>query len=314
MLLSSLTVVISLIVVIYSAERLVHHAAEIANYFKVSPLIIGMVILGFGTSSPEIVIAIVASLNDQSTLAIGNAIGSNIANIGLILGCVLLLKPIKAPEENTFLHESVTLLIITLFLSMMTYNLYLSRFDGIMLLMILLLLFGIKIFNKKHLSDDTVTAKTHHTTHPLKSGLWVIFSLLLLIIGSKLLVFAATNVGKFLGMSDFIIGLIIVAIGTSIPELAASVAAVFKNQGGLAIGNVIGSNIFNTLAVTGVATIITPTAVSRTIIYRDLSYMGLLTAFLTYLLLMRKGKLITRAYGAALIISYVIYICVTGLL
>ncbi|WP_440682554.1 calcium/sodium antiporter [Cysteiniphilum halobium] len=313
MLLSSFTVIISLIVVIYSAERLVHYAAEIAAYFKVSSLIIGMVILGFGTSSPEIVIAIVASLNDQSSLAIGNAIGSNIANIGLILGCVLLLKPIKIPQENIFLRESVTLLIISIFLLIMTYNLYLSRLDGILLLVILLLLFGVKVFNKKHIYNDTTTAEMINRTHPLKSALWIIFSLLLLIISSKLLVLGATNVGEFLGMSDFIIGLIIIAIGTSIPELAASVAAVFKNQGDLAIGNVIGSNIFNTLAVTGIAIVIAPTAVSSTIIYRDIFYMVLLTVFLTYLLIIKKGKLITRGSGIALVLSYVIYICVIGL-
>ncbi|WP_192484099.1 MULTISPECIES: calcium/sodium antiporter [Cysteiniphilum] len=314
MLLNTFIVIISLIVVIYSAERLVHRTAEIASYFNISPLIIGMVILGFGTSSPEIVVAIVASLNDQSTLAIGNAIGSNVANMGLILGCVLLIRPIKTPEDNTFIKESAILLIITIFLLVIIYNLYLSRFDGIMLLIILLLLFAIKIFNTKQPSNSTVIKEKNHSIKPFKSGLWIVFYLLLLILGSKLLVFGATHLGQLLGMSDFVIGLIIIAIGTSIPELAASAAAVLKNQGDLAIGNIIGSNIFNILAVIGIATLIRPTAVSSTIIYRDMSYTALLTIFLTYLLLVKKGRVITRPYGAMLIISYILYIGTIGLL
>ena len=262
MLLASFAILIGLPILLWSAGKFVGGAASVANHFGVSPLLIGMLIIGFGTSAPEIIVSVFAAIQGNSGIALGNAYGSNIANILLILGLTAIISPIAVKSE-IIKKELPVLLGITFFAVWQVWDLSISKDDAFSLLGLFVLLLSWSIYHgmkgdKDALADEydeeinsnEGTVKTH--------VMWLITGLLLLVASSRMLVWGAVEVATFFGVSDTIIGLTVIAIGTSLPELASSLMAVKKGEHDLAIGNVIGSNMFNTLAVVGIAGTIQP--------------------------------------------------------
>ena len=313
MLMSIAAIVVGLVILVWSADRFVDGASATARYAGMPPLLIGMVIVGFGTSAPEIVVSVIAALQGNPGLALGNAYGSNIANIGLILGITALISPILV-HSQVLRKELPVLLLVTLLSLALVWNGMLSRTDAIILLVVfvLFMVWSIKQGMKQPadsmagdeeeaLNDNTMSAKT--------AIFWLVVGLVLLVASSRLLVWGAVDIAQAFGVSDLIIGLTIVAIGTSLPELASSIAAIRKNQHDLAIGNVIGSNLFNTLAVVGLAGVISPMSVASEVISRDFMVMIGLTLLLFVLGYGFKGRTgrISRYSGALLVVLYLAY-------
>ncbi|WP_394220907.1 calcium/sodium antiporter [Alteromonas gracilis] len=312
MLLASLAILIGLPVLIWSAGKFVGGSASVANHFGVSPLLIGMLIIGFGTSAPEIIVSIFAAIQGNSGIALGNAYGSNIANILLILGLTALISPIAVKSE-IIKKELPVLLGITFFAAWQVWDLRISKDDAFSLLGLFVLLISWSIYHgmkgdKDALADEydeeinsnEGTVKTH--------VMWLIAGLLLLVASSRMLVWGAVEVATFFGVSDTIIGLTVIAIGTSLPELASSLMAVKKGEHDLAIGNVIGSNMFNTLAVVGIAGTIQPMAVGSEFLYRDVMVMfaSTIALFIFCIGIKRQGRL-NRLEGGAFVLAYAAY-------
>ncbi|NDW15140.1 calcium/sodium antiporter [Alteromonas genovensis] len=312
MFLACLAIAIGLPVLLWSAGKFVGGAASVANHFGVSPLLIGMLIIGFGTSAPEIIVSIFAALQGNSGIALGNAYGSNIANILLILGLTAVISPIAVKSE-IIKKELPVLLGITFFAAWQVLDQQVSKDDAFSLLGLFVLLISWSIYHgmkgdKDALADEyndeinasEGTVKTH--------VIWLVAGLLLLVASSRMLVWGAVEVATFFGVSDTIIGLTVIAIGTSLPELASSLIAVKKGEHDLAIGNVIGSNMFNTLAVVGIAGTIQPMAVSSDFIYRDIAVMlaSTVALFIFCIGIKRQGRL-NRVEGGAFVLAYMAY-------
>ena len=312
MLLASLAILIGLPVLLWSAGKFVGGAASVANHFGVSPLLIGMLIIGFGTSAPEIIVSVFAAIQGNSGIALGNAYGSNIANILLILGLTAIISPIAVKSE-IIKKELPVLLGITFFAAWQVWDLNISKDDAFSLLGLFVLLLSWSIYHgmkgdKDALADEydeeinsnEGTVKTH--------VMWLIAGLLLLVASSRMLVWGAVEVATFFGVSDTIIGLTVIAIGTSLPELASSLMAVKKGEHDLAIGNVIGSNMFNTLAVVGIAGTIQPMAVGSEFLYRDVMVMfaSTIALFIFCIGIKRQGRL-NRLEGGAFVLAYAAY-------
>ena len=312
MLLASLAILIGLPVLLWSAGKFVGGAASVANHFGVSPLLIGMLIIGFGTSAPEIIVSIFAAIQGNSGIALGNAYGSNIANILLILGLTAIISPIAVKSE-IIKKELPVLLGITFFAAWQVWDLNISKDDAFSLLGLFVLLLSWSIYHgmkgdKDALADEydeeinsnEGTVKTH--------VMWLIAGLLLLVASSRMLVWGAVEVATFFGVSDTIIGLTVIAIGTSLPELASSLMAVKKGEHDLAIGNVIGSNMFNTLAVVGIAGTIQPMTVGSEFLYRDVMVMFASTIALFIFCIGIKGQgRLNRLEGGAFVLAYAAY-------
>lgn len=312
MLLASLAILIGLPVLLWSAGKFVGGAASVANHFGVSPLLIGMLIIGFGTSAPEIIVSVFAAIQGNSGIALGNAYGSNIANILLILGLTAIISPIAVKSE-IIKKELPVLLGITFFAAWQVWDLNISKDDAFSLLGLFVLLLSWSIYHgmkgdKDALADEydeeinsnEGTVKTH--------VMWLVAGLLLLVASSRMLVWGAVEVATFFGVSDTIIGLTVIAIGTSLPELASSLMAVKKGEHDLAIGNVIGSNMFNTLAVVGIAGTIQPMAVGSEFLYRDVMVMfaSTIALFIFCIGIKRQGRL-NRLEGGAFVLAYAAY-------
>jgi cation:H+ antiporter len=315
MLMSIAAIVLGLAVLVWSADRFVDGASATARYAGMPPLLIGMVIVGFGTSAPEIVVSIISALEGNPGLALGNGYGSNIANIGLILGITALISPISV-HSQVLRKELPILLLITLLSLALVWNGMITRLDAAILLGVFVLLMGWSIKQGMSNGKDSMTGEEvqelDENLMSLKQAIfWLVAGLLLLIVSSRILVWGAVNIAQAFGVSDLIIGLTIVAIGTSLPELASSIAAIRKNEHDLAIGNVIGSNLFNTLAVVGLAGIIHPMEVATEVISRDFMVMGGLTLslfVLGYGFKGRQGRI--NRYAGALLLA--VYVCYTG--
>ena len=312
MLLASLAILIGLPVLLWSAGKFVGGAASVANHFGVSPLLIGMLIIGFGTSAPEIIVSVFAAIQGNSGIALGNAYGSNIANLFLILGLTAIISPIAVKSE-IIKKELPVLLGITFFAAWQVWDLNISKDDAFSLLGLFVLLLSWSIYHgmkgdKDALADEydeeinsnEGTVKTH--------VMWLIAGLLLLVASSRMLVWGAVEVATFFGVSDTIIGLTVIAIGTSLPELASSLMAVKKGEHDLAIGNVIGSNMFNTLAVVGIAGTIQPMTVGSEFLYRDVMVMfaSTIALFIFCIGIKRQGRL-NRLEGGAFVLAYAAY-------
>ncbi|MBO1520059.1 calcium/sodium antiporter [Oceanisphaera pacifica] len=313
MLLSIAAIVLGLALLVWSADRFVDGASATARFAGMPPLLIGMVIVGFGTSAPEIVVSVISAWQGNPGLALGNGYGSNIANIGLILGTTALISPI-AVHSQVLRKELPILLLITLLSLALLWNGSISRLDAIVLLVVFVLLMGWSIRQGMKGNTDSMSAdaavELGDNPMSLKMALfWLIVGLLLLVASSRLLVWGAIDVAQAFGVSDLVIGLTIVAIGTSLPELASSLAAIRKNEHDLAIGNVIGSNLFNTLAVVGLAGAISPMSVASEVISRDFVVMIGLTLLLFLLGYGFKGRpaRISRYGGALLLFIYISY-------
>jgi cation:H+ antiporter len=300
-----------LVLLVWSADRFVEGAASTARYFGMPPLLIGMVVVGFGTSAPEMVVSAISSFQGNPGIALGNAYGSNIANIALILGLTSVISPI-AVHSQILRKELPILTAVTLLAAWQLWDGELSRFDAMVLLgvfaglMIWTILQGIK--QSDTLGEDVEKKMQTQELSIKQSILWLIIGLLLLIASSRLLVWGAVKIAQGFGVNDLIIGLTIVAVGTSLPELASSIIAIRKNEHDLALGNVVGSNLFNTLAVVGIAGTIHPMSVSAEVLSRDISVMALLTIILFAVGFGFRGPgRINRYEGALLLAGYIGY-------
>jgi len=314
MLLSILSVICGLILLVWSADRFVEGAAATANNLGVSTLIIGITIIGFGTSAPEILISLISVFEETPDLAIGNAIGSNIANIGLILGVTALFIPLSF-HSKLISREFPILLAATALFVWSLWDLQLDLLDGTLMLLFLgLALVYLARFSQTDTDDPISTELDAEIPHDMRTStalLWTLIGLLVLVGSSKLLVWGAVNIATWLGVSELVIGLTIVALGTSLPELAAAIAAARKNEPEMVMGNVIGSNMFNSLAVIGLPALMVDFSVSEQAMQRDLPVMLLLTAFLYLASRLPKNSFcrITKAKGALLLASFFGYQC-----
>ncbi len=312
MIFSILAIVIGLIILVYSADRFIEGSASVAKHFEVSPLLIGMVIVGFGTSSPELMVSALSAYNGNPGIALGNAYGSNITNIALILGISALINPISV-HSKVLKKELPILTVITIIASIQLFDGNITRMDAGILIIIFSFLMVWSVWESKNKKDDILAVEVESELKdriiPLKKAFfWLILGLLLLIISSRILVWGAVTLAKLLGISDLIIGLTIVAVGTSLPELASSIIAAKKGEHDIALGNIVGSNLFNTLAVVGLAGMIKPMNVDQDILYRDIPVMFLLTLslFIFGYGFKRTGR-INRYEGFLLLSSYIAY-------
>ena len=311
MLVSCLFVLIGLIVLVYGADIFVVGAASAARRLGMPPLIIGLTIVGFATSAPEIIVGSVSAWQGKTAIAIGNALGSNITNIGLVLGISVLLLPLPV-ASNTIKREYTLMCVSIITALILMLDGYLSRYDGTILLFALVLAIGWIIWIAQHSKpDDPLKSEFTKELKVMdslgKASLKLFIGLALLLFGAEVLVHGAVSIAEYYGVSDLIIGLTIVAIGTSLPELAASIASLIKKEADIAIGNIIGSNMFNMLAVLGVPALIHPDSVENAVLVRDFPAMIGLTLLLgTMVFMTDKGKLI-RSEGALLLLCFFAY-------
>ena len=312
MTLAFVAVVAGLALLVWSADRFIDGAAVSARYFGMPPLLIGMVIVGFGTSAPEMVVSAIAATQGNPGLALGNAYGSNITNIALILGLTAVLSPI-AVHSQVLRKELPILIAVTALAAWQLADGSLSRMDAGILIAVFFVLMGWTIYQGMQKSPDAfgteMEAEFNTESMTLKTALiWLFVGLVLLVVSSRLLVWGAVEIALAFGVSDLIIGLTVVAIGTSLPELASSLVAVKKGEHDIALGNVIGSNLFNTLGVVGIAGLIHPFAVPAEILTRDIVVMAGLTIaiFIFGFGFGRQGR-INRIEGGALMLVFVAY-------
>lgn len=307
---------IGLILLVWSSDLFIDGAASVAKHMSISPLIIGVVVLGFGTSAPEIVVAILASLDNSPGLAIGNVIGSNIANIALVLGATAIISPIIVKSSLLKREFPIVLGITILGLVLMLDN-ELGTIDGIILLslLIIVMVWMIRANKQAEGTNDPIVAETQQEldSHPeisyKKSILLLIVGLVILVLSAKLMVWGAVDIAKFFGVSDMIIGLTIVAIGTSLPELAAAITAAKKGEADLMIGNLLGSNLFNLLAVLAMPALLAPSLIGKDTLTIDYPIMLILTLAMLIVALPIKGKsVIGRKIGILFILSFVAYL------
>jgi cation:H+ antiporter len=310
--LSISALILGFVALVWSADRFLSGAASTASNLGVSKMLIGLTVVSVGTSAPEILVAIAASLEGNPLLAIGNAVGSNIANIGLVLGITAIIAPL--PFSATVRKSELPWLLgATMLALFLLFDLHLSRVDGLVLLgALVLILYGVLQSQKKapdefndSLADDL--EELSDMTN-FQAALWLVTGLLVLLISAELLVWAATRIATTLGVSDLIIGLTIVAIGTSLPELAATVGSAIKGHPDIAIGNVVGSNILNILAVLCVPGLISPTDIDPAALWRDCGMMLALTLLLALFAYGINSKpVITRFEGVVMITAWIGY-------
>ncbi len=315
MLLATIVLVIGLGLLVWSADRFVEGASGIAKNFQVSPMVIGLTIVSLCTSLPEMIVAAIAAMQGNNNLGIGNAIGSNIANIGLVLGATALTAPLLI-QAHLFKREMPALFLVSLLCLALFWDGDLSRMDGIIL--------GLGLFSFVYWLyrmgmrerdarleaefEDVIPADMDMKT----SVIWFMVGLVVLIASSRMMVWGAVEIATFLGVSDLVIGLTIIAIGTSLPELVASIASVMKGEAELAVGNVIGSNMFNILAVLMMPALIHPAAFNVSILSRDIPVMFLFTVLLfvmAYGFRKKEGK-ISRFEGGILMFGFFAYLYV----
>jgi cation:H+ antiporter len=304
-----LAFIVGLALLVWSADRFVDGAAAAARHAGMPTLLIGIVVIGFGTSAPEMVVSAISSFQGNPGLALGNAYGSNISNIGLILGLTALISPI-AVKRGIVRSELPVLLLMTVITAVLLSDFYLSRFDAIVLLILFASVMGWWIFTglKNRNSDPSVMGLDPDLLSLKAAIFWLLTGLVLLVISSRLLVWGAVTIARSFGVSDLIIGLTVVAVGTSLPELASALAATRKGEHDLALGNVLGSNLFNTLAVVGIAGVIHPLQVYSEVLYRDCLVMGVMTLILVPISLGLFGpRRINRIEGLLLLICYLAY-------
>ena len=307
-----LLVVAGLVLLIWGADRFVHGAAATARNLGVPPLMIGLTVVAFATSAPEILVSVVAAIGGQPGLAIGNAIGSNIVNIGLVLGMTAMIRPIKL-ESATLRREMPALLAVSLLTVSLFLDTFLSRIDGIVMLtglvivMVWLARLGLRSAANDPIAMDYDAEIPSDVSTPM-ALVWLAVGLVTLLIGAKLVVDGAVGIAEMLGVSEVVIGITIVAFGTSLPELAVSLASALKGEYGLAIGNIVGSNIFNLLAVIGVAATVAPSALAPTVLSLHIFVMVAFTLVLFAMTYDYDGKAqLSRLEGLALLIAYIAY-------
>ena len=309
-----LAIIIGLFLLVWGADRFVGGSAAVARHFGMPPLLIGMVIVGFGTSAPEMTVSALSSLQGNPAIALGNAYGSNIVNIALILGLAALISPI-AVHSNVLRKELPILTLVTFLAGFQLWDGRLSRLDAYLLLLVFAGLMGWTIWQGVRRRDDNLAVEVEQAfkaeSIPLGRALfWLVVGLIVLVASSRALVWGAVTLAHSFGVSDLVVGLTVVAIGTSLPEMASSVIAARKQEHDIALGNVLGSNLFNTLAVVGIAGAIHPAAVPGGILSRDLPVMVLLTLSLFAIGYGFRGPgRINRIEGGLLLAAFLAYTC-----
>ncbi|PID64090.1 MAG: calcium/sodium antiporter [Gammaproteobacteria bacterium] len=304
-----LYVIGGLVVLLWSADKFIDGAAGTAIYVGLSPLMVGMLIVGFGTSAPEMIVSAFAAADGSPGIALGNAYGSNIANIGLVLGATALLYPLVAGSR--IVRREIPLLVLVLlgclgFLS----DGEIGRVESILMLLSIAV---IVVFNTFYSNEnDSLTNELEESQPPVDSLstslFWLITGLVLLLVSSKCLVKGAVGIAEDFGVSDLVIGLTVIAVGTSLPELASSLAAAKKGESDIVLGNIIGSCLFNALAVVGIAGVIQPMPVESLFLWRDFSTGLVLTLILwVFAFGIRQKKTISRKEGGLFLASYVAY-------
>ena len=293
MLVNVLVFLAGLAALVFGADRFIAGASNLARHMGVTPLLIGMTVVGIGTSAPELLVSTLAAIDGKAGLAIGNAVGSNIANIGLILGATALIRPLGV-RSTILMREYPVLLITTVLTGWLLFDGSLDRFDGAVLItgLVLATLWLIRLARLDGGGDALEAEFSAELGEPIALGpalVHLAIGLALLLGGARAMVWAAVGIAQSLGVSDLVIGLTIVAVGTSLPELAASVVSALRGEHDIAIGNVIGSNIYNLLAVLAVPAVLAPGAVSADVVWRDYPVMLAFTVVLW---------LVARAWGA----------------
>ena len=312
MLLATGAIIAGLLILVWGADRFVMGAAALARNLGVSPLLIGLTIVGFGTSAPEILVSTMAAFSGTPSLAIGNAVGSNIANIGLILGVTALIVPLLF-KSHILRAEYPILLAISAGVYLLMTDGKLDFSDGvIMLLALAVTLFLLIRIGLTRSAGDPMSgeyeAEIRSDLSSFAATMWFVVGLVLLLVSSRMLVWGAVAIATELGVSDLVIGLTIVAIGTSLPELAASIMSALKDEPDIAVGNVIGSNIYNALAVLCVPGLVAAPAISEEVLTRDLPVMLGLTMVLFVMGRGRNGDgHINRFEGSILLACFVAY-------
>jgi cation:H+ antiporter len=305
-------IIAGFLLLIWSADRFICGAAATARNLNVSPLVIGLTIVGFGTSAPEMLVSTMAAMDQSPGLAVGNALGSNIANITLVLGMSALIMPLNV--HSSILKKEIPLLLVAMLLMLLLIqDNILGRTDGMILMgSICLLMWWVTrqaVLNKS--VDPMSQEYEDELPKPMSTPLalfWLVLGLVFLVASSKILVWGAVQIATEFGVSDLLIGLTIIAIGTSLPELAASVAGALKNEHDIAIGNVVGSNLFNTLAVMGIPGLIYPSTLDPGVLDRDVPVVFMLTIALVVMVYGFKGQgRINRIEGGILLACFAGY-------
>ncbi|PSV26658.1 MULTISPECIES: calcium/sodium antiporter [unclassified Photobacterium] len=300
---------VGLVLLVWSADRLVYGAAALAKNFGVAPLVIGMTILAMGSSAPEMMVSATAALAGKTDTAVGNVLGSNIANIALILGITAMLKPLSI--SSTIIRRELPLMLgVTVIAGLLLWDNYLGRMEGAFLavLFVLFLLAMLKI-SKSSKNDPLAEEQEAEIPTGVKNSsaiIWVFIGLGLLLYSSDMVVESAVVIAKHYGMSDLVIGLTIIAVGTSLPELAASIASIYKGEDDMAVGNIIGSNVFNILAVMGIPGLLNPSVLSPLAMGRDF-YVMLGLSVLLLLMALGKRRRINRVEGGLLVLCFIAY-------
>ena len=312
MLVPILATLVGLAALAWSAEKFVMGAAAVARYLGMAPLLIGMLVIGFGTSAPELVVSAFAAADGAPEIALGNAFGSNIANIGLILGATAILLPVIV-RRGVLRKELPLLAAVTGVVWLLMADGQITRVDAGVLMVLLVVLIAWSITQAAPHADDALgqdaEAETEQRSLTRQAAwTWLGVGLVLLVVSSRVLVWGATEIATALGWSDLVIGLTVVAIGTSAPELASALAAARKGENDLALGNVIGSNLFNTLGVVGLAGLISPAIVSDELLQRDLPVvMGMTLLLLVFGYRWRRDGRINRVEGVVLVLLWAGY-------
>lgn len=313
MLLNLLEVIAGLLLLIWGADRFVHGAAATARNLGVAPLLIGLTIVAFATSAPEILVSVVAAARGEPDLAVGNALGSNTANIGLVLGTIALIRPIHLTSA-TLRREMPALLAVSLLTVSLFLDSYLSRVDGFVLLtglvivMVWLTRLGIRSSESDPMRTDYEAEIPSHVT-TRAALIWLSIGLGALLIGADLMVDGAIEIARHFGVSEVVIGVTLVAAATSLPELAVSLVSTIKGEYGLAIGNIVGSNIFNLLAVIGVAAVIHPSALPPSVLSLHIFVMVAFTLVLFAMTYEYDGTgRINRFEGFCLLSAFIAYV------
>lgn len=277
-------VAFGLALLVWSANRFVEGSASVVRHFGIPPLLIGMVIMGFGTSMPEMVVSVIAALQGNPGIALGNAYGSNIANIALILGLSALISPI-AVRSQVLRRELPLLTAVTAMAAFQLLDGEISRADAVVLLAVFGALMTWTVWKSLQKKEDFLengkAQELEVSAMPFGNAVfWLMVGFVLLVVSSRVLVWGAVEIAHGFGVGDLVIGLTIVAVGTSLPELASSTIAAYRGEHDMALGNILGSNLFNTLAVVGIAGTIHPLSVGSEIFHRDLLVMAALTLLL----------------------------------
>ncbi|MDH5218868.1 MAG: calcium/sodium antiporter [Gammaproteobacteria bacterium] len=302
------------VLLVWGADKFVLGAAGTARSLGVAPLIIGLVVVGFGTSAPEMLVSGLAAYEGNPGLGVGNALGSNITNIGLVLGLTALFTPLTVHSE-TLKREFPVLFIVTALVFVLFYNGYFGFWDGVILLfgLLVFVIWMVRLAMTSRKSDPLAKEAEEELPEEIalpKAIFWLVAGLLILLLGARLVVWGAVEIAHAFGISDLVIGLTIVAIGTSLPELAASIIGARRGEHDLVIGNIIGSNLFNSLGVLGLPALLQPAVLDENVLFRDYSVMVALTIFLYFMARGLHGEFgkVTRVEGGVLVLVYTGYL------